>query len=359
VERTAAQLARQRLTTIDRLVRRNKDVIELDAAGEPARRGELLLVDANTNQLAQVEALGFSLLGTEEVGGLGFAVTRIGVPRGLSLPEAERVIARRLPDMEVSADNLHFTAKSAAALPAFAMAVSTQHSISTPVGMIDGAPGTSIPVAATRGFAKGAPFPSNHGSAVASLLARTGVRNLYVADVYGSDPAGGNALAIARALSWLVGKGSKVVTISLVGPENIVLSRAIASAQAKGTIIVAAVGNDGPAAPPAYPASYSGVVAVTGVDGRLRPLIEAGRALHLDYSAPGADVYASNAKGKLIKVRGTSFAAPLVAARAALAMEQENNWRLQLDREARDLGPQGHDNQYGRGLLCAACGRRK
>lgn len=359
VERTAAQLARQRLTIIDRLVRRNKDVIELDAAGEPARRGELLLVDANTNQLARVEALGFSLLGTEELGGLGFAVTRIGLPRGMSLAEAEGAIALQLPDVEVSADNLHFPANSAAALPAFAMAVSTQLSISTPVGMIDGAPGASIPVATAKGFAKGAPFPSNHGSAVASLLARTGVRNLHVADVYGSDPAGGNALAIARALGWLVEKGSKVVTISLVGPKNVVLSRAIASAQAKGTIIVAAVGNDGPAAPPAYPASYSGVVAVTGVDGRLRPLIEAGRALHLDYSAPGADLYASNAKGKLIKVRGTSFAAPLVAARAALAVEKGNNWRAQLDREARDLGPRGHDNQYGRGLLCAGCGRRK
>ncbi len=43
-------------------------------------------------------------------------------------------------------------------------------------------------------------------------------------------------------------------------------------------MIVAAVGNDGPSARPAYPASYPGVLAVTGVDGRNRALIEAGRA---------------------------------------------------------------------------------
>ena len=83
--------------------------------------------------------------------------------------------------------------------------------------------------------------------------------------------------------------------------------------------MVAAVGNDGPAAPPAYPASYPGVLAVTGVDGRNRALIEAGRALHLDYAAPAADMRAVNAKGKWIKVRGTSFAVPFVAARAAAA----------------------------------------
>ena len=57
--------------------------------------------------------------------------------------------------------------------------------------------------------------------------------------------------------------GSKVVTISLVGPRNAVLERAIGAAQRKGVVVVAAVGNDGPAAPPAYPASYDGVVAVT------------------------------------------------------------------------------------------------
>ena len=77
--------------------------------------------------------------------------------------------------------------------------------------------------------------------------------------------------------------------------------------------IVAAVGNDGPAAPPAYPASYASVIAVTGVDGHDRALIEAGRALHLDYAAPGADMKAASAKGRAVAVRGTSFAVPFVA----------------------------------------------
>ncbi|WP_456261924.1 S8 family serine peptidase, partial [Campylobacter jejuni] len=91
------------------------------------------------------------------------------------------------------------------------------------------------------------------------------------------------ALAIARALGWMATRDAPVVSISLVGPANPLLARAIAAAQARGIIVVAAVGNDGAAAPPAYPASLPGVVAVTGVDGHRHPLFEAGHALHLDY----------------------------------------------------------------------------
>ena len=221
--------------------------------------------------------------------------------------------------------------------------------------MIDGATGPSIAVAETRGFAEGAPYPSHHGSSVASLLHHAGAGTIRVADVYGTDKAGGNALAMAKGLGWLVERGSKVVTISLVGPRNALLERAVRAAQNRGVVVVAAVGNDGPAAPPAYPASYPGVVAVTAVDGKRRALIEAGRALNLDYAAPGADIYGRNAKGNRIKLRGTSFATPLVAARVARAMGQGSDWRSALDREAIDLGRKGPDDIFGRGLVCATC----
>jgi subtilisin family serine protease len=150
----------------------------------------------------------------------------------------------------------------------------------------------------------------------------------------------------------------RVISISLVGPRNPLLERAIAALSARGTTIVAAVGNDGPAAPPAYPASYAAVVAVTGVDGRDRPLIEAGRALHLDYAAPGAGMRVADAAGRSRTVRGTSFAAPLVAARVAAQVEQGRSGRAvlgALDAEARDLGRKGPDSNFGRGLLCGQC----
>jgi hypothetical protein len=97
------------------------------------------------------------------------------------------------------------------------------------------------------------------------------------------------------------------------------------------------------------------VVAVTAVDGQRRALLEAGRALHLDYAAPGADIFGFDAKGKRIRLRGTSFAAPLVAARAARALASQRDWRGALDAEALDLGKKGRDEIYGNGLLCGSC----
>ncbi|WP_341712172.1 S8 family serine peptidase [Erythrobacter sp.] len=353
---TAGNLARERLRAIDRLVRRNRDTIALDMRGEPARRGELLAMEVDTASLKRATAAGFTVLEVKLVEGLDFIVTRLGVPEGMSLAEAERELTRLMPEALVAADNLHFQsgATRSTVLPV-ASAATGGFGPSVPVGMIDGAPGRAVPVVASKGFARGAPYPSNHGSAVASLLASAGATAIRVADVYGTDKAGGNALAIAKGLGWLVTEGSRVVTISLVGPQNPVLARAIEAAQRKGVVVVAAVGNAGPAAPPAYPASYQGVVAVTAVDGRRRALLEAGRALHLDYAAPGANIRALDAKGKRQRLRGTSFAAPLVAARVALALGDNRNWRAALDGEALDLGRKGTDPVYGRGLVCASC----
>jgi hypothetical protein len=353
IAQTATRLARERVRTLDRLVRRESAVIERDARGDPARRGELLVMDLDAASLGLVETAGFAVLDTERIGELDLTVTRLRVPAGLGLAAAEALLQRTLPGAVVTADALHFQSGtgggSAQAVPA-----SSGSPRGVPVGVIDGAPGRAVPVASVRGFASGAPLASNHGSAVVSLLASAGAGPIAVADVYGSDKAGGNALAIARALGWLVGQGSRVVTISLVGPRNPVLERAVAAARGKGVVIVAAVGNDGPAAPPAFPASYPGVLAVTAVDGQRRALIEAGRALHLDYAAPGADISGLDAKGKRVALRGTSFAAPLVAARAARAMAGPN-WRSTLEEEAVDLGKKGHDDVYGGGLLCAGC----
>jgi hypothetical protein len=141
-----------------------------------------------------------------------------------------------------------------------------------------------------------------------------------------------------------------VVGVSLVGPANPLVARIVEKVLARGTRIVAAVGNDGAAAPPAFPASYKGVIAVTGVDGDDRALIEAGRALHLDYAAPGADMAAAAVSGGLEEVRGTSYAVPLVAGRLA-----KTGSVTALDGAAEDLGARGPDKRFGRGLVCGDC----
>jgi len=365
--RSIAGLARDRISRLRDVLRQNRATMEPDERGDPARRGVVLMLDADDTALAAVRALGFGVRPAESFGNLGLSATELDVPDGMELAGALDLLRRTVPEKTFTADQLHFPSGGAAEDPAATGKGSSGKArgagaIGTPVGMIDGGVGPSITVLAARGFAKGGPRGSDHGTAVASLLRHAGVRSIVAADVYGDDPAGGSALAIVRALDWMQGQNVPVVTISLAGPANPLLARAVAACSARGMTVVAAVGNDGPAAPPVYPASYRQVLAVTGVDGRNRALIEAGRAAHLDYAAPGADMKAMDARGRWRAVRGTSFAAPLVAARAAAAWDRARDGgrgggdvRAALDREARDLGRKGADDSFGRGLLCGDC----
>ena len=344
-----------RLERIDTLLRGNRQTLERDRDGAPARRGVLLLIDPDAATLAAVAAVGFSPGAPDPIEGLDVTVSQVTLPVGVSLSAAQKLLRKKVSAAHVSSDQIFFQSGAAGAASG-AAPLAGAGAITTPIGLIDGAAAQTV--SASKGFAKGAPYPSNHGSAVAALAQGAGARTILIADVYGTDPAGGNALAIAQGLGWLVGRGAKVISISLVGPRSLLLERAVASAQARGAVIVAAVGNDGPASPPSYPASYKGVLAVTGVDRRNRPLIEAGRALHLDYAAPGADISARDRAGRMVPVRGTSFAAPLVAARVAAAFDRGVDPRAvvsALDAEAVPLSRRRPDPQSGRGLLCAGC----
>jgi subtilisin family serine protease len=62
------------------------------------------------------------------------------------------------------------------------------------------------------------------------------------------------------------------------------------------------------------------VIGVTGVDVRDRVLAEAGRGPQVKFAAPGTDLVAARVQGGYVRVRGTSFAAPIVAGLLALAL---------------------------------------
>lgn len=355
IAEASSALRAARLERIDTLLRDNRQTLERDREGAPARRGVLLLIDPDSATLAAAQALGFDPAAPDTIDGLDVTFSQLTVPAGMTLAKAQELLKRKVSKANVSSDQIFFQSGGVGAANDSSPRAGSS-TIRTPIGLIDGA--AAQEVSATKGFAKGAPYPSNHGSAVAALAQAAGARTIMVADVYGTDPIGGNALAIAQGMGWLVGRGAKVISISLVGPRSPLLERAVASAQARGAIIVAAVGNDGPAAPPSYPASYSGVLAVTGVDKRNRPLIEAGRAMHLDYAAPGADISSLDRAGRLVPVRGTSFAAPLVAARVAAMLDRGVAPRAMtsaLDAEAVPISRYRPDPLSGRGLLCAAC----
>ena len=75
--------------------------------------------------------------------------------------------------------------------------------------------------------------------------------------MYCGQPLGGAVEAVSAALGWMVSERVAVINMSLVGPRNEFMERVVKALVGRGHLIVAAVGNDGPAAPPLFPASYT------------------------------------------------------------------------------------------------------
>jgi hypothetical protein len=358
--------------------------VERDGGGERVS-GEVVLIDDRPELVAAAQGLGFTFRERLALGNLGVAIVRLGVPRGLTVPQAQARLASALPGVEIAANDIYRTQTTRVELapdhPARLLGwtgTSPSCGAGAVVGVVDTAvDAVLVPDAhlVARSFLEDgeSAAPAVHGTEVASILVGApaldmpglvpGVR-LMSAEVFSAD--GGDAplttaVRIARALDWLVGERVAIVNLSLAGGDNAVLRLAVEAAAARGTVLVAAAGNGGPEAAPAYPAGYEPVVAVTAVDGRLMPLPEANRGDYIDFAAPGAAVPVATATG-VGRRSGTSFAAPFVTATLAAMAAEGGRVPALLDRLARDasdLGGQGRDPVYGWGLahaagLCAA-----
>jgi len=358
-----------RRLTVERLLREHSGLVEADDHGQPVVRGEALAIDVDRDTLDRLRRAGFTVRAQVGLRSLGLKTAVLGLPKGLSAVEAIRRLRELDPAGQYDFDHLYQAAGAVDETPGAtrtAGGTAGADGRGLKVGMVDGSAAASRPALSgvrliQRAFAPGGARVTAHATAVASLISGAAGRfhgaapgaTLLVADVYGPTPAGGSAQAIATALDWLAQDKAPVVNISLVGPPNLLLGASVRALIAKGVLVVAPVGNDGPAAPPLYPAAYPGVVAVTGVDAARHVLPEAGRSGHVDFSAPGADMAAAGVTGGLVAVRGTSFAAPVVAGRLAI-LQARSGSAAALDilaRQAVDLGVPGPDPIYGRGLV--------
>ncbi|MBM1172665.1 S8 family serine peptidase [Microvirga arabica] len=207
----------------------------------------------------------------------------------------------------------------------------------------------------------------DHGTAVAALLVgRSGSSapgllpgaRLVAVDAFYRD--GGTAdrtdvTSLVTAIEALAERGVRVINMSLSGPANEVLQRAIAAAQAKGIVIVAAAGNNGAGADPSYPAAYPGVVAVTAVDHELNVYRRATQGPYVDLAAPGVNVWVASADGRGSLRTGTSYAVPFVSAAAGMLAANPaldaKALQTRLEAYTRDLGKPGRDPVFGLGLI--------
>ena len=136
-----------------------------------------------------------------------------------------------------------------------------------------------------------------------------------VGDAFFTD-RNGNAISdtvtMLKAIDWLIEQGVDVANLSFAGPPDEFVHDSIRKLARKGTVILAAAGNEGRDAPPSYPAAYPEVIAVTAVDRNLAAYAYAGRGDHIDVAAPGVEVWTALPNRREGPQTGTSFAVPFV-----------------------------------------------
>jgi subtilisin family serine protease len=352
------------------LLRANRAGLEADPRGEPVIRSQITAFSPSPQALDRARAAGFSIARTRTLEGLDATIVVLTAPAGMSTRRALQRLRDADPEGVYDFNHVYVESGEVASSPV-PSGVAPSAAIATgsgKVGLVDGGVHKDHPVfrqTAVHSYGCGdRVVPSPHGTAVASLIAGHTAEfygaapgaELYAADVYCGEATGGAIDAIADAFAWMSRERVPVINISLVGPANAMLEQVIRIVTARGHIVVAAVGNDGPSAPPLYPAAYPSVIAVTGVDDRQRVLVEAGRGKHVDFAAPGANMSAANIEHPYALVRGTSFAAPLVAGLLARRLQQVDKQAADaaiaaLISSATDLGSRGPDKIYGNGLI--------
>lgn len=370
------RLGSARRQLISQLVRHNRVELERDPRGEPIVRGEVVAFSPSQEALAAARQEGFSVVRERALEGLAVRVVVLRAPEGISTRRALRRLQRLDPDGSYDFNHLYLPVAAGPAGSATEQAAvraglgddALHESPGIRVGLVDGGVAADHPAlreATIRMYGcDGEAVPSTHGTAVASLLvgrddqfrgaAPGGV--LYAADIYCGRVTGGAVDAFAEALAWLAREGVAVINTSIVGPSNRILEGVVRTLVERGHLIVTAVGNDGPAARPLYPAAYAGTVGITGVNARRRVLPDAGRGPHVDFAAPGADMLAAAMDGAYAEVRGTSYATPLAAGLLAAALEHPDvdaahAALASLVASAIDLGRKGRDEIYGEGLV--------
>ncbi|MFD1663032.1 type VII secretion-associated serine protease mycosin [Streptomyces caeni] len=209
----------------------------------------------------------------------------------------------------------------------------------------------------------------SHGTAIAGIIAGTGEADSgngmtglapesKVLPVRVSTNGTAEPTAIAEGIKYAADHHAQVINISVgtTTPDPL-LREAVTYALGKDAVIVASAGNEGQNGNPAmYPASFPGVINVTGTDsnGRFWPVSESSPRSTL--AAPATGIYSANDRGQYVRADGTSYAAAYVSAAAALVRSAFPHLTAgqtirRLISTAQRPGGSGHDDQYGYGLV--------
>jgi hypothetical protein len=361
---------------------------------------EVLGVNLDAASIARAEALGFSQVRASP-GESGATITRLFAPPSLDAIRARELLSQELPGHRFELNKIYrlyraamidtreaakpgesaLAAPSCPAERCFARdLIQWQSNLSAcarglRIGVIDTGADLSHPAFKGRRIHResfvpeGRPLaPDWHGTGVLSVLAGNpggGTPGLvpdaefFSAAIFYTEEGGAMAtdtVSLLRALSWLEAQEVKLINMSFAGPEDELVKDQIAELGAKGVVLVAAAGNEGPVAAPAYPAAYPQVIAVTAVSKEMRNYRYANRGGHIDVAGPGVNIWAAVPGGREGSHSGTSFAAPHVTGIIAVMPRESLNGKkdeLLDSMPVIDLGEPGRDPVYGRGMLVA------
>jgi len=160
---------------------------------------------------------------------------------------------------------------------------------------------------------------------------------------------------ILKSVDWVASKNARIIKMSFAAPDDL-LREMLAKANARGIVLIAAVGNASPRSPPLYPAADAGVIGATAkdVDDKLMP--QANRGPQVAVAAPGVEILAVAPDGKYQVTSGTSIAAAHASGVAALLLASKPNLtpaqvRATLTRAATRIP--GKRNEVGAGVIDA------
>lgn len=342
---------------------------------------EILLALPSGQSLAAVEAAGYSVLGSRQNAFLDRTVVRLGLPAGRNTDQARAELVGLVPGATADENHLYspdeFLCTEGTCAAHQMIGWSGWPSAFAPrIGMID--TGINVDHEALAGQ-KLTVFQTDlgerdaagrqHGTAIAAmLLGRVDSRvpgllpyaELIAVEAFhrggGGDQA--DAFSLVNAVDQLMAAGVSVINLSFSGPENALLRQITEQAVAQSVALVAAAGNGGVGAKPAFPAAWPHVLAVTAVDSQRRVYRQANQGPYISLAAPGVGVWtAASITGGRLK-SGTSFAVPFVT--AALAVQRMRDPGTPLDLAvsqmvdcAQDLGEAGYDPIFGHGLVSA------
>ena len=158
----------------------------------------------------------------------------------------------------------------------------------------------------------------NNGFGIAGVAPEASVIAIPVCTPIGATPRDSCALFdLLRGLDLAWDQHAQVMNLSLVGPPNPLLERAVNRLDDLGAIVVAAAGNEG-VDEPRYPAAYPSVVGVGAVDAKGVRYERSNGGPSAQIWAPGVEVLSTVPGGAFSFASGTSFAAAHVTGALAV-----------------------------------------